>query len=107
MVLTRLKLLKGEWFVDVSQGIAWLTDVVGVRTAGTRDRAIRNCILGTQGVKSIVSYSSSVVGRAFTASVTIDTIYGEAGLSLSRAGPGPLDGRIDWSVPGNIINTTV
>ncbi|WP_175984549.1 hypothetical protein [Burkholderia stabilis] len=79
-VLTRLRLLRGEWFLDTTVGMPWATDVLGKYTNGTYDAAIRQCILGTQGVTEITSYSSSVdpETRALTVSATINTIYGTA-----------------------------
>lgn len=80
-VLTRLKLLKGEYFLDATAGTPWSTEVIGVRTRPTYDQAIRTRILGTQGVTGIGNYSSSLAGRALTVTATIDTIYGAAVLS--------------------------
>ncbi|AOK62008.1 hypothetical protein WM29_23045 [Burkholderia ubonensis] len=77
-VQTRLRLLRGEWFLDTTVGMPWATDVLGKYTSGIYDAAIRQCILGTQGVTEITSYSSSVdpETRALTVSATINTIYG-------------------------------
>nr|WP_315596084.1 hypothetical protein [uncultured Cupriavidus sp.] len=77
-VLTRLRLLRGEWFLDKTAGTPWSTEVLGKYTNGTYDAAIRQRILGTQGVKEIVAYSSAVdtEKRHLSVSVTINTIYG-------------------------------
>ncbi|KUZ78308.1 hypothetical protein [Burkholderia ubonensis] len=77
-VLTRLRLLRGEWFIDMTVGMPWATDVLGKYTGGTYDAAIRQRILGTQGVTEIASYSSSVdpETRTLTVAATINTIYG-------------------------------
>ncbi|KWE70566.1 hypothetical protein WL77_12250 [Burkholderia ubonensis] len=77
-VLTRLRLLRGEWFLDTTAGMPWATDVLGKYTSGTYDAAIRQCILGTQGVTEIASYSSSVEPetRKLSVTATINTIYG-------------------------------
>ncbi|MCA8480251.1 hypothetical protein LGN35_20110 [Burkholderia multivorans] len=77
-VLTRLRLLRGEWFVDTTAGMPWATDVLGKYTSGKYDAAIRQCILGTQGVNELTSYSSSVdpETRTLTVTATINTIYG-------------------------------
>lgn len=79
--LTRLRLIRGEWFLDNTEGTPWSTEILGVRTRPTYDRAIRDRISGTQGVKSILSYSSSLTGRALTVQAKIDTIYGPAAIS--------------------------
>lgn len=77
-VLTRLRLLRGEWFLDKTDGTPWSTEVLGKYTNNTYDAAIRQRILGTQGVQEIVSYSSSLdtEQRALTVRVSINTIYG-------------------------------
>lgn len=77
-VLTRLQLATGEWFLDKSEGTPWSTQILGVRTQATYDRAIRDRIAGTQGFKSILSYSSNVVGatRKLSVNAKIDSIFG-------------------------------
>ncbi|SDV49072.1 hypothetical protein [Chitinasiproducens palmae] len=77
-VRTRLALLTGEWFLDITEGTPWHTDVLGKYTSAVYDSAIRNRILSTDGVNSIESYSSTVDrdARRLTVSVQIDTIYG-------------------------------
>ncbi|TXH35312.1 MAG: hypothetical protein E6Q98_16095 [Rhodospirillaceae bacterium] len=79
-VLTRLKLLTGEWFLDVTEGTPYSTEILGAHTQATYDTAIRNRILGTQGVQSILSYSSDLNAstRSLRVAATIDTIYGQA-----------------------------
>lgn len=77
-VLTRLRLLRGEWFLDSTAGTPWSTEVLGKYTSSTYDAAIRDRILGTQGVLEIVSYTSTVdpETRTLSVSATISTIYG-------------------------------
>jgi hypothetical protein len=76
-VLTRLKLWRGEWFLDTSDGTPWRQDILG-RPNGNPDVFIKQRILGTPGVTSIVTYSSTYSGptRQFTVSGTLDTLYG-------------------------------
>lgn len=80
LVLTRLRLWYGEWWLDTSDGTPWLQEVLGVRTIQTRDAAIRLRALNTQGVRSIVEYSSSFDAeqRTFSVNIKLDTIYGTA-----------------------------
>lgn len=80
-VQTRLGLWEGEWFLDQTEGMTWKTEVLGLRTANTRDPAIRRRVLGTTGVKAITAYSSNLnrETRAFSVdTLTLDTIYGAA-----------------------------
>lgn len=76
-VLTRLRLIAGEWFLDVNEGTPYFPKIMGHNTAGTRDFAIRERILGTQGVKEIVNYASAITpARQLTVSALVKTIYG-------------------------------
>ena len=78
LVKTRLGLFQGEWFLDVTEGMPWATQVLGAHTNATYDLAIQECILDTEGVTEIVSYSSvrNPVTRALTVTVTLNTAYG-------------------------------
>lgn len=77
-VLTRLGLETGEWFLDTSEGTPYSTEILGTGTQTLYDLAIQDRILGTEGVVSIVNYSSSFNGntRALTVAAQINTIYG-------------------------------
>lgn len=77
-VLTRLMMNYGEWFLDPTAGTPWSTKVLGKYTDNTRDAVIRSRISGTQGVNSIIQYSSDLDRdtRHFGAQAQIDTIYG-------------------------------
>jgi len=77
-VLTRLFLFQGEWFLDRREGMTWKTQVLGNRTASTRDPAIRRHVLKTRGIKKILEYNSQVDRntRKYSVQMTLDTIYG-------------------------------
>lgn len=80
-VSTRLRLWLGEWFINTTDGTPWLTEILGKRQDGRNpDAAIKQRILGTQGVKEITAYSSSYDGatRSLSVSATLNTIYGVA-----------------------------
>ncbi|MGK2829253.1 hypothetical protein ACSI5F_03990 [Ralstonia pseudosolanacearum] len=78
-VKTRLGLTLGEWFLDVTDGMPWNTQVLGKYTKAQYDGAIQDRILGTQGVTEIVSYASTLdtQARTLTVTVTINTQYGQ------------------------------
>lgn len=78
VVSTRLLLLQGEWFLDVTDGLPFSTAIAGYNTRSTYDLAIRERILDTQGVLSIDEYSSDLVDRRLSVSARISTVYGEA-----------------------------
>lgn len=77
-VQTRLNLWEGQWFLDTREGMPWKTEVLGNRTANTRDPAVRQRALGSMGVRGILQYSSNLdrETRAFSVSMIIDTVYG-------------------------------
>lgn len=76
-ILTRLRLIRGTWFLDDRVGFD-LDLVLGYGTQVTRDQEVQRVISETQGVLSITSYSSSVDDRNFTVQATVETIYGTA-----------------------------
>ena len=72
---TRLLIWRGEWFMDTSFGVPYLTDVLGNNTH--YDFEIKNVILTTPGVTGILNYSSSIsTSRQLSISADITTIYG-------------------------------
>jgi hypothetical protein len=86
--VTRLLLPQGEWFLDKTAIMPWSTRVFVEGGRLTADQAIRAVILGTQGVNSIVSYSSSISwNRGLSVEAAIETIYGEAAISTTITPP--------------------
>ena len=85
-IMTRLKLLLGEWFVDTSDGTPWATEVLTKRSVGrSPDAVIKQRILDTQGVTEIVEFTSNFDGnsRRLSINATVNTIYGQATISGS------------------------
>lgn len=84
-ILTRLKLWLGEWFIDTTDGTPYFTQVLGERYAKNPDAAIKRRILGTPGVTSIVTYSSSFNGatRVFTVNATVQTQFSVTPVPIS------------------------
>jgi hypothetical protein len=80
---SRLRLLRGEWFLDTSEGTPWQGGVLGTGTRQTADLVIRQRIVQTEGVDELVSYASSFNPdtRRFSVAATIRTIYGDAAVS--------------------------
>lgn len=82
-IRTRLALWAGEWFLDNEEGTDYSGKILGYGTQGTRDVEVKSRILNTQGVREIVSYSSSVdPARKFTVTAVVDTDYGQATINL-------------------------
>lgn len=78
-VKTRLGLAQGEWFLDLNEGTPYSTEILGENTQAVYDQAIKDRILGTDGVTSIEDYESllNTETRALTVSCKINTIYGQ------------------------------
>lgn len=79
-VLTRLLLLKGEWFLDVDEGTPWGTEILGENTKPLYDQAIQQRVLDTPGVTGITEYGSIFDGqdRSLAVTMTINTRFGSA-----------------------------
>lgn len=77
-VMTRLKLIQGEWFLDSQVGTPWFSEVLGNHTQGLRDAAIRQAVENTPGVTAITEYESQVDAddRTFTVRARVETAYG-------------------------------
>lgn len=77
-IQTRLALLQGEWYLNTIDGTPWLQQIL-VKGAVSKvyDLTIQTRILGTQGVSSIISYSSTVdpIKRTLTVDAFVQTIY--------------------------------
>jgi hypothetical protein len=88
-VQTRLLLMTGEWFLDVTDGTPYSTQIIGKNTTTLYDAAIQARILGTIGVTGIVSYSSNrnPATRAVTVNAQINTIYGATPITVTLGGP--------------------
>lgn len=75
-IATRLKLILGEWFLDTTQGTDWGGKILGRHMQRGYDAEIKRVIFGTQGVDSIVSYSSALsADRRLSISAQVLTIY--------------------------------
>lgn len=75
-ILTRLKLIAGEWFLDTTEGTPYGTEILGNVPQVEADAAIRSRILGTVGVTEITDYSSALAARKLTVTANVDTVYG-------------------------------
>lgn len=76
--VTRLRLYTTDWFLDVNEGTAWMTRVLGKNNQATADLELRSRIAGTTGVSGIERYTSVKNGdaRSLAVGATINTLYG-------------------------------
>jgi hypothetical protein len=79
-VLTRLKLIQGEWFIDTSAGTPYQSQILGMGRLATYNFAIQQRIVNTLGVTELVDYASSfnAATRKVMVVASIETAYGTA-----------------------------
>jgi hypothetical protein len=77
-IKSRLLLVLGEWFLDTSDGTPW-PSIMGIKPydPATVEAAIRDRILGTQGVTAITEFSliADTPSRKGTILVTVQTVF--------------------------------
>lgn len=78
-IQTRLRLLRGEWFLDDTDGTPYATEILGAHTKPLYDLAIQERVLRTEGVKGIVEYNSLLDDetRALSVTMRVNTDFGE------------------------------
>lgn len=76
-VLTRLWLMQGEWFLDVTEGTPYATRVLGENTKPYYDLALQERVLSTVGVLSIANYASTLNNRRLSVTMNINTQFGQ------------------------------
>jgi hypothetical protein len=75
----RLSTFQGEWFLDTTVGVPWLSQILGQRYDPALAEAVtKACLLTTDGVTGITSFSVSfgrVTRGLFIKSVDVTTDY--------------------------------
>jgi len=77
-IKTRILSWLGNCFFDTTAGIDWLNRLGSKGQEGLLETDLRRIILQSYGVTGITSFSYSLVGRAFTANYSIDTIFSQS-----------------------------
>jgi hypothetical protein len=79
-VMTRLYLLRGEWFLDTDAGVPYTQQIGGVKPAPLQftEAILKQTILETEGVAEILTFELQLNNQNRVASVTatVATIYG-------------------------------
>jgi len=84
---TRLNLFSGEFWRDVTEGTPWIGRILGknnsTNTLQSKSTILKNIIRNTQGVISILEWSSdfSYTDRKFSVNATVLTEYGVLGIN--------------------------
>ena len=78
----RLRTYRGEWFLDTNEGIPWIQELLNTRNnKAAVDTAIRQAIINTQGIVSILSYESEqdTGSHLYRVSVVVSSSDGNQG----------------------------
>lgn len=87
-IKTKLQLLLGEWWEDLSDGLPLFQSILG-QTGNNKnniDLLIQKRILETPNIKKIQYWESSLANRIYTFYATIDTVYGYINVVSSSDG---------------------
>lgn len=84
-VLTRLRLLQGEWFLNSADGTPWFQEILDKGTNQTYDLAIQTRVLETVGVDGIIAYDSNFdsVERKLSVSMRIQTVFSQEAVTVN------------------------
>ena len=74
----RLLSFEGEWFLDTTYGVPWWSRILGQKpTKSAIDQILQQEILAENGVKELVSFTSSFANRTYSASFQVRVVNGE------------------------------
>ena len=77
---TNLRLLKGEWWEDIGEGLPLFQNILKMGGSADHlkvaDMLIKERILSTAGVAEIKSFTSDLTGRSYSATCSVQTIFG-------------------------------
>lgn len=74
----RLLNFKGEWFMDINYGPPYWQEILGMKPNKARvDRIFQQQILLENGVKEIVSFSSTLINRQYSLKFQVKVVSGE------------------------------
>lgn len=92
-VATRLRLFRGEWFLNLDSGVPWFQQILTKPARVARaERIIKDTITQTEGIESLQEFESSfdTGTRDFSVSFTAKTIYGDVFTDEDIDGINPL-----------------
>lgn len=80
-LFTRANMWRGDCFFAPLEGVDY-NNYLEIGTMELLDADIRRVILQTSGVLRIISFESSNINRAYTATVSVITIFGEIEVTI-------------------------
>lgn len=88
-VETTLKLILGEWYLNLNDGTPYFQGILGVHSQETADQTLQSQIGGVQGVTGLENWKSTIDAKTrkySSISATLFTVYGETKLQISNLG---------------------
>jgi len=74
----RLLNFKGEWFMDLNYGPPYWQEILAMKVSKSRvDRIFQQQILLENGVREIVSFSSTLINRQYSLKFQVKVVSGE------------------------------
>lgn len=74
----RLLTFRNEWFLDTNYGVPWFQEILGKKPSKSKvDQILQQQILLENGVKEIVSFSSTLINRQYSLKFQVRVISGE------------------------------
>jgi hypothetical protein len=84
-VKTRLRLLRGEWWADLTEGLPLFQRILGRRDLEEARRAVKERIASTPGVIAVSSLEVTMDGRRLEIKGTVTTEYGTTTITEALA----------------------
>ena len=86
-LVTRLKLLYGEWWEQTDDGLPLFERILGVfvseQSLSAVDLIISERITGTPGVQNITVFTSELYNRVYSAHCAVSTVFGAVELDIT------------------------
>jgi len=86
-IVTRMKLLYGEWWEKTDDGLPLFERILGVfvndQQKGAIDLIISERITGAPGVNNIAKFESDFFNRKYSAHCSINTVFGSIELYIN------------------------
>lgn len=74
-IKTRIKSWVNDCFFDMTAGIDWSNRIGSKDQKSLLDADLKRIIITSENVTSLLSFSSTLIGREYTADFSVETIY--------------------------------
>lgn len=80
----RLLSFRGEWFINTEYGVPYWQEILGKKPGKSRvDNIFQEQILLEDGVKEIVTFSSTFINRQYSLTFSVKVVSGEVSESIT------------------------